>query len=457
MTTIATINNTTYTTDDFNSVNYANKFQQLIGDIFDYTAQTFSTIGVGTYPIATGSITLTIANTASVNLKFASGQWVYACPMSITSSIPPWVSNFMFGIITAVTATTITITVVSARGTGTYNAWYLSCIGNMLTNPSSVAVVNGGTGVSTAAAARAAIGYADVSARAETIFDDFYGRFLPQSNGYQWFGEHFMVSTLSNPCTSFNATTNPNTFCEFLTNPQATYPGDNRTYNSPPAGGNSVMPIQNDWSSHPGVIGFSSVSAGAKATMLRRWYSNNEPGYLNFPFIGDLLEFCFMFPYGENIGSNGAAGFSVGTVLGNANGYCLTFNIGHGGALPFTNPLSPTITVALPTVQGVYDAASVIAYDPASGSPTVYTDSSSQLTTWSPSPGVWYKVRLTSTQCVVYREGQLQGRVISGWTAPPTPDSTKPSQLWIGFSKTGGSQRVTVLLDYIYLRHSCSR
>jgi hypothetical protein len=488
MATIATIHGVTYTDDDFNAVNYANKFQQLIGDIYEHICTKYAAIGTGALTIGTGSKSLTISNLSSANLAYSQGQWVYLHPQAIAGTVPTFIRNYMLGVVTSVGATSITVNVIISHGSGTYNSFYISYAGEINQAPGTVAVSNGGTGATALATAKQNIGLGDPSVRAHSLFDDFDGYFAPDSTGYSWTGEHFVLNTLDNPQLPFNINTNPDTGGEFLRNPQSNYPGDDFMFNLDPR--NDGLVPQNDWSSHPGVIGLSGTAAGSKITMMKQKFSTSgAPGFINFPYTNDVLEFQFMIPIGESFSEDNSAGFSLGVVMATLTGYVIVFNIGHGGALPFSNPLSPIPGNPPPSVLGNFMAASVITYDPLGGiGPDVWTDAASQTTTWSPVPGTWYKVRLTKTQCLIYRDGAILMRTISGWTAPTTPDNNNPSMFWCGFNKTSGSSnytidpppgggfvgqsigggfvtnrssgggggitsRATVLLDYIYHRH----
>lgn len=445
MATIATINGVTYTDDDFNAVNYANKFQQLVGDIYEHLATKFAGTGTGILTIGTGSKSLTVSNLSSANLAYCLGQWVYLHPQSVSGVTPAFIKNYMLGVVTAVGTNSLTVNVIIAHGSGTYNSYYISYAGEINQAPGTVSVSNGGTGTTAAVSARANIGFGDPGTRAHVIYDDFCGKFDRATNWEGWIGEYFYARV-------------DGAGAELITHPQGVYPGDDFMFNLDPR--NDGLIPQNDWSSRPGVIGLSAVPAGALLNMYLRDASsetgNGANGVINFPYSGDVLEFSFMIPVGESFSENNAAGFSIGCVMAPLTGLVYVVNIGHGGALPFGNPLSPSPNQPPPSVLGRYDAMSVFMYDIISpsppGDPVVYTNNGSQTTYWSPIPGTWYKVRMTQTSVSVYRDGAILMTTISGWSAP-TMDQTNPPKFFIGFNKTSGSGRATVLLDYVYCRH----
>ena len=468
MADIATINGNLYTDDDFSAVNYANRFQQLVGDIYEHVASRFSAVGTGSLSIGTGSKALSVVSTSSGDLSYSEGQWVFLHPQASSGVTPAFVKNYMLGCVTAVDDDSITVNVVIAHGSGTYNSFYISHAGQIITTLASpMLVTNGGTGQTTIDGAATALGVGGPATRCVSLEEDFTGYFKFESNGYVWTGEKLLVTALADPEVVYNASTNPVTGGEFLLNPQSIYIGDDFVVNTPPNartddtqnGGNGVQatapsPTRTDWSSRPGVVGFTAIPAGSRLTMLRKFTTPAAGGDIQFPFNDDVLEFSFMIPPGEGFTQENNAGFSIGFTWFGAS-YSLVVNVGHGGALPFSNPLSPLGDLPPPTLLGKFGGMSVIAYDsPGDPEPVVYVDTLAQTNVFSPREGEWYKVRLTKTDCKIYQNGVVLVKTISGWTAPVTPNVSFPSIFWCGFNKTAGSGRTTVLLDYVYHRHA---
>lgn len=446
MADVAKINDVMYTDDDFTAANYAQKFQQLIGDIYDHACSKYSKTSTNSVASGTGSRTINFSDSTSVNQAYAIGQWVYIVSANIDPSTPEFVKNFMVAKVTNASPTSLTVYLALSFG-GDHTTCRVVPAGTIVVPSSTVPVGKGGTGATSESSARANLGIGDPSVRMQTLFEDFTGSFTKNSSLAVWEGSGYIFSQLPSPYLT-ESPSNLRTTGELITAPQQIYKGSSIAVNS--AALKSTRE-QNDWASHPGVIGLSATTAGGMLTMLRI-KATYDRGYMTFPHTGDVFEANFMIPESADFTSENPGGFTLG-FLGRPNAYIFAVNIGNAGGQPYSSSITPDGSNATPTLFGQFGAVSVLTKFPADANMSVYSDASSQTTAWSPIPGVWYKVRLSKTDCKFYQNGNTLVHTISGWTAPSTPDTTYPVMLWGRLVKSNGSVTNTVLLDYFMLKH----
>jgi len=138
-----TLNGRTYTLADFEGTNYVeglpDAFEDFVthaGDIYNSTSTTSNTIG-------TGSKTFTVESAK----PYQAGT-----PLRIADASAPS-TNFIDAIVTSYSGTTLVVDSVGYAGSGTFTSWNVN-IGGSASVAGTVAVAQGGTGATTAAAAR---------------------------------------------------------------------------------------------------------------------------------------------------------------------------------------------------------------------------------------------------------------------------------------------------------------
>jgi len=138
-----TLNGRTYTLADFEGTNYVeglpDAFEDFVthaGDIYNSTSTTSNTIG-------TGSKTFTVESAK----PYQAGT-----PLRIADASAPS-TNFMDTIVTSYSGTTLVVDSVGYAGSGTFTSWNVN-IGGAASVAGTVAIAQGGTGATTAAAAR---------------------------------------------------------------------------------------------------------------------------------------------------------------------------------------------------------------------------------------------------------------------------------------------------------------
>jgi len=138
-----TLNGRTYTLADFEGTNYVDGFPDALedfvtqaGDIYNDTSSTSETIG-------TGSKTFTV----SEGKPYQEGT-----PLRIADASSPD-TNFLDCVVTSYSGTSLTVNAFGFAGSGTYSSWTIN-IGGAKTVDGTLAVSQGGTGATSASAAR---------------------------------------------------------------------------------------------------------------------------------------------------------------------------------------------------------------------------------------------------------------------------------------------------------------
>lgn len=438
MTTFGTVNNTVYTDVSFNSDNYANRMQQLIGDFFDHVALKYAATSASSLAIATGSKAFTINNNfSSAGPSFGPGMNVFCSPLlGLNGSERTYRANFMSGVVTSVAGNVVTVNVLAARGSGTYGSWGISFIGDTLQAIAGVVgTTNGGTNNATIATGRTNIGAGDPTVLAEPINEDFTGAIVSSDGGLTYQMEQWL----------FNTSGSGN--LDFIPNAAKIFTGDSTAYNYAPSEDLQIV-LANDFASHPGIVGFGGTESGScimtpDGTLFDL---GSKMSRMRFPYTGDVFEINFMIPSGYSFTEG--AGFAAGFVR-MASGASMSVCVGVGTLpQPFSNlggSLDPSTNGPM-TFYVVTGATGANA-----ATPTVFTTGFQCL------PGIWYKARLTADgNCHLYRLACIDANVISSITFP-TASGVNFCTPCAAYSKPGGSRKSVLLLDYYYTRHTVSR
>lgn len=466
MSVIGTLNGHEYDTTDFSSVEYANKFQQLIGDVFDHATGRYSVKSTTVIAISTGSKIFNLSsNLASVGTDLAPGAWVYCRPTGTVGAVPTYAQNFLIGVVTALSSTTVTVNALIARGSGSYGSWMISFVGNIDTSyPSPIPVASGGLGSNTFETGLENIGLG-MPAKLTGFFEDFCGAWAEGSDPDNWYSEKWEVRTRSEPLNTYNATNNPASGGVFYPQAALLWPGESFVYNSTnpnqdPVGFPGIFeipgnPAPNYWSNHPGAIAMRVEAANSAVTLSKRNFGDDagDPkGYFVFPLGDDSLEFQFMFPLGEGFDENATGGFFMGVQIGQLSGIVYALNIGGSAAL---NGIINMGTDE-PAVLSLYpNQASVVTWDILTGDPAAYVDDSGGTNALRIQAGVWYKVRMTADDVKIYRDGTILHKTISGWDWSGITNEN--SRVMMGIRKEGGNRPVTAIVDYMSYRRELSR
>jgi hypothetical protein len=116
------------------------------------TTQQITQIGLGYAGLTSSTSTLigTGSKTFTTNLSATSTAFTVGSRVRLAYSVTP--SNWMEGVVTAFSGTTMTVNVDTTNGSGTFASWNISISANASTL-GTVAIANGGTGQTTASAA----------------------------------------------------------------------------------------------------------------------------------------------------------------------------------------------------------------------------------------------------------------------------------------------------------------
>jgi hypothetical protein len=143
-----TLNGRTYTSADFDGQAYVAGLPDALQDFVSHAGGTAS---------GTSTTSITIGTGSKVFTTQSNKQWAVGTPLRIASTSAPS-TNFMDGIVTAYSSTTLTVNVVGVTGSGTIASWTISLGGSGYALPATVAVANGGTGATAAATALSNLG-----------------------------------------------------------------------------------------------------------------------------------------------------------------------------------------------------------------------------------------------------------------------------------------------------------
>lgn len=145
-----TLNGRTYTSTDFDGVNYVDGLPDAFQDFVTHAASTMQGTSTTSVAIGTGSKSFT-TQTGKV--------WAVGTPLRVANTASPS-TQFMDGVVTSYNSGTgaLVVNVVGITGTGTLATWTISPGGGGYALSTPVTVALGGTGATTAAAGIAALG-----------------------------------------------------------------------------------------------------------------------------------------------------------------------------------------------------------------------------------------------------------------------------------------------------------
>jgi hypothetical protein len=149
-----TLNGKTYTDANVRGRNYAREdtgLPAILRDVLGHVANAFRGTSTTSLTVGAGDKTLVIAQSGT---PFSVGQ-----PVRIARTADP-LNVMMDGEVKTVSGSTITVAVISSKGTGTFSDWTVFVGGYAKVSPSAtpVPITEGGTGSTTASAARSALG-----------------------------------------------------------------------------------------------------------------------------------------------------------------------------------------------------------------------------------------------------------------------------------------------------------
>jgi len=139
-----TLNGRTYTLADFEGQNYVDGLPDAFEDFVTHAGNLYSTTSTTSNSIGTGSKTFTVES---------SKPYQVGTPLRITDSAAPS-TNWIDAIVTAYSGTTLTVDAVAYAGSGTKTSWNINIGGGGTSYTGTLPVAQGGTGATTAAAAR---------------------------------------------------------------------------------------------------------------------------------------------------------------------------------------------------------------------------------------------------------------------------------------------------------------
>jgi len=436
MSVIGTINSRVYDTVDFNAVDYANRIQQLIGDIYVHFLPRRALTSATSLAVATGSKAFTINNNlSSSNPDYAVGECVYARPMIGMNGVDRrYRDTWMSGVISAISGTVITVNVLAARGSGTYASWMIAPIGdNIQTLANPLAVTNGGLGSATLATGKANIGVGAPTAQIKPIFEDFLGTVvLPSVSSGHGYSESFDIYDHNKDSVDFVGNFSPH---GLLT-------GDTEQFNVDP---NVTQPVTaSDWASHPGIIMLAGGGPGTTGGAMICTKNAGSGGIIQFPYSGDLFEVMFRVPDGYTTPIC-SFGFTAASSGGDES--AVVMNIGVD-----TLPYIKTCMAApdMSAMSGLPGGFSVVTGN-TGGSPTSVCFPS----TYRILSGIWYRARFTSTSCTLYI-GTTQVAQITSLTFP-TLVLDHAMEFTLAAASSDPNTYSGVLLDYYYYRHNTTR
>lgn len=442
---LGTINGHDYYPTDFDSDTYANKLYALLGDIYDHDWNKYAAHCSTSLLISVASKVFNVTNNlSSTFVSFSPGQWVMARPTGSLNNVPISRANFMVGVVTAVTGSTMTVNVLVVHGSGTYVDWYVAPIGDVLTtltNPLPQA--KGGTAQTVELNARTAIGSGDPTVLADGIFEDFTG-LLQVTAAAEMVSESMIFSTSTYALKTGAPSDDASTGGIIIPNAALVYNGDNSIFNG-------IKHNRSDWASRPGVVGLSCALPNSRAQITnRRQEGIINASTLQFGTSGDVFEAAFMFPSGEGFTANNQGQFAIGFVsdLFTTPSWDIWVNIGavdpigHGAAgIGYTNTPGPMM-LSVNTVDQINPHG-------------VWVDNAGQVAPLIIQENRWYKVRMTPTSVSIYSDGAILYKIITGWSLP-TFSTTTGTNLCAFLQNTSGSKKVTALIDYMYFRHPTS-
>ena len=139
-----TINGRTYTLADFEGTNYVDGFPDALEDFVTQAGDIYNSTSTSSVAIGTGSKSFTTADSGK--------PYQPGTPLRIADAVAP-ATNFMDCIVTSYSGTSLVVDSIGFGGSGTKSSWTIN-IGGAKTVDGTLAVNQGGTGATTASAAR---------------------------------------------------------------------------------------------------------------------------------------------------------------------------------------------------------------------------------------------------------------------------------------------------------------
>ncbi len=149
-----TLNGRTYTLTDFEGTNYVDGLPDAFEDFVTHAGDIYNSTSTTSNSIGTGSKTFTV----EANKPYQAGT-----PLRIADAAAPS-TNFLDTVVTSYSGTTLVVNSIGYGGSGTKTSWTVN-IGGAKTVDGTLGLSQGGTGATTAAAARTNI---DVYSKSET-------------------------------------------------------------------------------------------------------------------------------------------------------------------------------------------------------------------------------------------------------------------------------------------------
>jgi len=205
-----TLNGRTYTLADFEGQNYVDGLPDAFEDFVTHAGNLYSTTSTTSNSIGTGSKTFTVES---------SKPYQVGTPLRITDSAAP-TTNWMDGIVTAYSGTTLTVSSVSYAGSGTKTSWNINIGGGAVSYTGTLPVAQGGTGATTAASARTNL---DVYSKTET--DSRYLNVSGESANVTLGGDVIIDSGDANPLTIKRTAASQNLSIKFEGTTNTVYTG----------------------------------------------------------------------------------------------------------------------------------------------------------------------------------------------------------------------------------------
>ena len=140
-----TLNGRTYTLADFSGTNYVEGFPAALEDFVTQAGNIYTTTSTSSVAIGTGSKTFTVADSGK--------PYTVGTPLRIADAAAP-ATNWIDGIVTSYSGTTLVVNAVAYAGSGTIASWNINIGGSAIAYTGTLPVAQGGTGATTAADAR---------------------------------------------------------------------------------------------------------------------------------------------------------------------------------------------------------------------------------------------------------------------------------------------------------------
>ena len=140
------LNGRTYTLADFEGTNYVDGLPDAFEDFVTHAGDIYNDTSTSSAAIGTGSKTFTVSS----GKPYQAGT-----PLRIADAAAPS-TNFLDAVVTSYSGTSLVVDVFGFAGSGTKTSWTIN-IGGAKTADGTLAVSQGGTGATTAAAARTAL------------------------------------------------------------------------------------------------------------------------------------------------------------------------------------------------------------------------------------------------------------------------------------------------------------